>query len=192
VNDVIDTERIESGALAFRESEFELAPFLAEAVELNRPYAARRHVRIALDGPVPSARVRADRDRLLQVMANLLSNAAKYSPEGGEVRVAAERHADGVRVCVSDRGPGIPEEFRARVFEKFAQADSSDTSQVTGTGLGLSIARAIVERTGGRIGFDTGTGAGTTFWFDLPSGSDTEGLSNGGSAQEPSVSDPEG
>ena len=168
VNDVIDTERIESGDLAFRDMELELAPFLAEAVELNQPYAAREKVTLVVEEPVPHAWLRADRDRLMQVMANLLSNAAKFSPEGGEVRVGARREGGTVRVSVSDSGPGIPEEFRPRIFEKFAQADSSDTREIGGTGLGLAICKSIIERVGGRIGFDTERGTGTTFWFELP------------------------
>jgi PAS domain S-box-containing protein len=168
VNDVIDTERIESGALAFRDADFELAPFLAESVELNQPYAARGKVTLRLAEPLPFVMLRADRDRLMQVMANLLSNAAKFSPAGSEVIVTASVAAGVTRVGVTDRGPGIPEEFRSRVFEKFAQADSSDTREVGGTGLGLAICKAIVERMRGRIGFDTASGVGTTFWFELP------------------------
>jgi signal transduction histidine kinase len=104
----------------------------------------------------------------MQVMTNLLSNAAKFSPRGDTVVVAAERQGTQVRVSVTDRGPGIPEEFRHRVFQKFAQADSSTTRDKGGTGLGLSISKAIIERLGGRIGFTTGPGSGTTFHFDLP------------------------
>jgi PAS domain S-box-containing protein len=168
VNDVIDTERIESGALVFRDMEFEIAPLVRESVELNQPYAAREKVTLAADPDMPRAFVRADRDRIMQVMANLLSNAAKFSPEGGTVRVTVTRSGDTVRISVADRGPGIPDEFRSRIFGKFAQADGSDTREVGGTGLGLAIAKTIVERVGGVIGFDSERGVGTTFWFELP------------------------
>ncbi len=114
----------------------------------------------------------ADPDRFQQVMGNLLSNAAKFSPEGGKVTISATMRGPVVRISVADEGPGIPEEFQPRVFQKFAQADSSDTRQKGGTGLGLSIAKAIVERLGGRIGFATEIGAGTTFYFDLLARSD--------------------
>ena len=170
VNDVIDFERIESGALAFRDSDFPLGPFLLESVELNQPYAAREKVTLRVVEPLPQVQLHADRDRLMQVMANLLSNAAKFSPEGATVEVSAVRNESGVRIGVTDHGEGIPEEFRGRIFQKFAQADSSDTRERGGTGLGLSICKAIVERMGGRIGFDTAPGAGTTFWFELPLG----------------------
>ncbi len=102
------------------------------------------------------------------MVTNLLSNAMKFSPAGGTVEVHVLRGGLGVRVEVRDRGPGIPEEFRNRIFQKFSQADSSDTRQKGGTGLGLNISRAIVERLGGSIGFDTEAGTGTTFYFELP------------------------
>lgn len=168
VNDVIDVERIESGAMRFEPSTFELAGFLEEAVRLDQPYAAMHEVALRLVAPMPPARLRADRDRLLQVMANLVSNAAKFSPPRGEVEVGARVTGSGVRVEVRDRGRGIPEEFRARMFQRFSQADSSDERERGGTGLGLAICKAIVERSGGTIGFEDRFGGGTTFWFELP------------------------
>jgi signal transduction histidine kinase len=104
----------------------------------------------------------------MQVLTNLLSNAAKFSPPQSEVTVAAERRGAEVRVSVCDHGPGIPQEFRERIFQRFAQADSSSTRQREGTGLGLSISKAIIERMNGRIGFETQEGVGTTFFIDLP------------------------
>jgi signal transduction histidine kinase len=98
----------------------------------------------------------------------LLSNAAKYSPPGGTVRVWCERRGDALRICVRDDGPGIPEEFRARIFEKFSQADASATREKGGTGLGLHIARRFIEHMHGRIGFESEVGAGSTFWVELP------------------------
>jgi signal transduction histidine kinase len=101
-------------------------------------------------------------------MSNLLSNAAKYSPSGGTVLVWSERRGDVLRVNVRDQGPGIPEEFRTRIFEKFSQADSSATRQKGGTGLGLHIARRFIEHMHGHIGFESEPGAGSTFWVELP------------------------
>ena len=168
VDDVIDSERIESGALRFAAERFEIEPFLREAVELNLPYATTHGVGLALDRPVPAAALLADRGRIMQVMANLVSNAAKFSRAGEEVRVRAEARGGRVRIEVIDTGRGIPEEFKPRVFEKFAQVDASDAREKGGTGLGLAICKAIVERSGGTIGYESRLDEGTTFWFELP------------------------
>jgi CheY-like chemotaxis protein len=109
-----------------------------------------------------------DVDGLSQVLANLLSNAVKFSPAGGSVDVSLTLSQGRARVEVRDHGAGIPDEFLPRIFQKFSQADSSDTRQKGGTGLGLNISKAIVERLGGTIGFDTAAGAGTVFFFELP------------------------
>ena len=114
------------------------------------------------------ARVRADSDRLIQVVTNLLSNALKFSPQHAPVDVSIGRHDGMIRVAVRDRGPGIPTSFHDQLFEKFTQADASDRRQRGGTGLGLTICRAIIEDLGGRIDFETEVGAGTTLFFDLP------------------------
>jgi len=166
--DLLDLQRIESGSLAFELRSHELAGLLQAALEANQPYGNRFEVAF-VPGPIPpGVHVRADADRLMQVLTNLLSNAAKFSPPQAEVTLDAERRGPEVRVRVSDHGPGIPEEFRQRIFQRFAQADSSSTRQREGTGLGLSISKAIVERMGGRIGFETQEGVGTTFFVDLP------------------------
>ena len=102
------------------------------------------------------------------MLTNLLSNAAKFSPPGETVSVAITRRADRIRVAVADKGPGIAEDFRDRIFERFAQADSSDSRRRGGTGLGLNICQAIVEALGGRIDFVTEVGKGSTFFFELP------------------------
>jgi len=117
---------------------------------------------------VPNACVQGDADRLTQVFTNLLSNAAKFSPAGATVEVAVTRRDQWVRVGVTDHGAGVPEAFRARIFGKFAQADSSSTRQNGGAGLGLSIAKAIIERHGGRIDYISEPDQGATFFVDLP------------------------
>jgi signal transduction histidine kinase len=168
VNDMLDFEKITSGAAAFNLQPVALVPLLQRALDLNRVYADRYKVRYELRNPLPPVSLQADPDRLTQVLTNLLSNAAKFSPEGAAVSVAANVADGWVRVSVADRGPGVPSAFRARIFEKFAQADSSDARQKGGTGLGLSISKAIIEKLGGRIGYESQPGQGATFYFELP------------------------
>jgi CheY-like chemotaxis protein len=166
INDILDIEKIESGKLELQMSSVPIASFLQHALEVNQGYGQKYHVRFVLEG-VPEVQVRADADRLMQVLANLLSNAAKFSPADAVVRVRARLNGARVRIEVEDHGTGIPEAFRSRIFEKFAQADSSSARKFDGTGLGLSITRQLVEAMGGTIGFATVTGQGTTFHFEL-------------------------
>ncbi|WP_374583783.1 ATP-binding protein [Pseudoduganella sp.] len=168
VNDVLDIEKIEAGRMDFRHNELDVGPLLDDALDAVRGSASQRPVELAREGDAAGLRVRGDHDRLVQVLVNLLSNAIKYSPQYNCVTLACAATPDGVRLSVSDNGSGIPEAFRPRVFEKFAQADSSDTRLKGGTGLGLAICRAIVEQHGGKIGFETEEGAGTTFHVTLP------------------------
>jgi PAS domain S-box-containing protein len=168
INEVLDIEKIESGRLALVPEPIALDALLEESLRLNQGFADRFKVRLALSGEVPEVTVRADRKRLMQVMTNLLSNAAKFSPPNGTVEVSA-RHTDGnVRVEVGDRGPGIPEKFRSRIFGRFAQADSADSRIKGGTGLGLAISKRLVEMMQGRVGFEDRAGGGTSFFFELP------------------------
>lgn len=174
VNDILDLEKIESGSIEFRFQRADLGPVVEAAIEGTVGFAREFGVDYILRRPVPAITVDVDGDRIVQVMANLLSNAAKFSPAGGTVEIAVLRWDRWARVAVIDRGPGIPESFRDRVFERFSQADSSDTRKAGGTGLGLSIAKTIVERHGGRIGFEATPGGGSTFYFDLPVAADLD------------------
>ncbi|MBI4672895.1 MAG: PAS domain S-box protein [Chloroflexi bacterium] len=168
INDILDIEKIESGKMVFQIQPLELMPLVEQAIEANRAYAEQYHVSFVVSSGVLGALIHADADRITQVLTNLLSNAAKFSPPGGQVEISVQRNANGIRVGVRDHGPGIPLEFQSRIFQKFAQADSSDARQKGGTGLGLSIVKAIVEKHGGTIGFDTTPGVGTLFYFELP------------------------
>jgi PAS domain S-box-containing protein len=168
INDILDIEKIESGKLALFPEPMLLADMVTESLALNRGFADRFKVRLAAAGELPPVKVNADRKRLLQVMTNLLSNAAKFSPEGSTVQVTIELTDGTVRVGVDDCGPGIPESFRSRIFGRFAQADMSYTRQKGGTGLGLSICKRLIEMMEGRIGFADRSSGGTTFWFELP------------------------
>ena len=168
INDILDVEKVESGKLTLFAETLELRELLGESLALNRGFADRFKVRLATAGDLPPVKVSADRKRVLQVMTNLLSNAAKFSPEGATVEVTMEGIDGVVRVGVHDSGPGIPEDFRGRIFGRFAQADMSHTRQKGGTGLGLAICKRLLEMMGGRIGFSDRAGGGTTFWFELP------------------------
>lgn len=168
INEILDVEKIEAGMMKYEIVPVKAGELLAVAVETNRGFGDEHGVSITLDEPLPDVTVKADRDRMMQVLANLLSNAIKYSPEGGAVSVSATLKDQVLRVSVADRGPGIPEKFHESLFAKFAQADSSDTREKGGSGLGLAISKAIVEQHGGSIGFETEIGKGTTFHFDLP------------------------
>ena len=168
INDILDIEKIESGSLKFRLAPVAIAALLERAVTLNAPYGGQFDVRFELQRPLPDVAVSGDADRLLQVMTNLLSNAAKFSPAGSAVAVSCAVQDRAVRIAVTDQGPGVPAEFRRRIFQKFAQADGGDTRQKGGTGLGLSICKAIVEKLGGTIAYASTPGQGATFYFDLP------------------------
>ena len=165
INDILDVERIEAGHLFVRREPCELAEILRTTVESLRTVAMEAQVSLVLD-TADSAVVTGDPDRLVQVFTNLISNAVRFSPKGESVTVTLKTTTTSVVVFVSDRGPGIPLEFRRRIFGKFQQADSSGSAG--GAGLGLAIVRAIVERHGGSIRFDSAPGHGTTFIAELP------------------------
>ncbi|WP_107851030.1 GAF domain-containing sensor histidine kinase [Oceanimonas marisflavi] len=169
INDLLDMEKLVAGKMHFDVQAHDLAGLLHEAVECHRPLGEDRGVELVLGEPPAPVRVRVDRDRLLQALANLVSNAVKFSPDHGRVDIYTEPAGQGSwRVLVQDRGEGIPESFRTRVFEKFAQADSSDTRPKGGTGLGLAITQELMERMGGAVGFESKEGEGACFWLDIP------------------------
>jgi len=168
VNDILDIEKFSAGQMRFDLRVLPLAGVVSQAVAAHEGYARKLNVHMDLAACPQEWCVGVDPDRFIQVMANLLSNAAKYSPAGGTVRVRCESRGELLRITVRDDGPGIPAAFRERVFERFSQADSSATREKGGTGLGLYIARRFVEHMHGRIGFDSEVGRGSTFWIELP------------------------
>jgi PAS domain S-box-containing protein len=169
IDDLLDIQKMSSGQMDFNIRRLDLSEVVGESLRINVGLEHRNAVKFVFEESCAECTVRGDKGRLIQVMTNLLSNAAKFSPANSIVDIRLERVDDSVaRVLVTDNGPGIAEEFRPRVFERFAQADSSSTRKHGGTGLGLTISKSIVERLGGEIGFETEVDQGATFYFDLP------------------------
>lgn len=168
INDILDIEKIESGTIRFDLRPHALMPIVEQAVEANRGYGLRLGVDIVIAATVSGVSVCVDAERLMQVLANLLSNAIKFSPSGDRVEVSVVRHDRRVRIAVRDHGPGIPPGFHRRIFQKFSQADASDSRSRSGSGLGLSISKEMIERMDGEIGFESAPGEGSCFFFELP------------------------
>ena len=168
INDILDIQKIESGQVSFAFETLEVMSFLDQAVVEHGSYGKQYGVRFEITHKVEHAHIYADKDRLMQVMSNLMSNAAKFSPEGITVEISAARCSNGrIRISVTDFGSGVPVEFQDKLFERFTQSDSSDTRAKGGTGLGMAITKAMVEKHGGVIDFITQQGIGSTFYIEL-------------------------
>jgi PAS domain S-box-containing protein len=167
INDILDIGRLEAGRLELKMVEVSLGPLLRQVIQANFSYAEKYGVHFVLNNEPSDDIVLGDFDRITQVITNLLSNAAKFSPFGADVVIRVIPKPSVIRVEVEDFGTGIPEAFQSRIFEKFAQADASAARRVEGTGLGLSIARKLVEAMGGNIGYSTLIGKGTVFYIEL-------------------------
>ncbi len=190
INDILDIEKIESGKMTFDMVVVDLIPLIKECISSNNMYAAQYDVkynfvninnkregaeyyinednnyRIIED--VDDIQLFVDKNRLMQVITNLLSNAAKFSKPNDSVDIIVSRYENTIRVSVKDYGQGMPEKFKSKIFQKFAQADSSTTRAKGGSGLGLNICKAIIEKMHGSISFETELGKGSTFYFDIP------------------------
>lgn len=168
VNDVLDMEKIASGAMNYDFQRLDVSILVKEALDAARGYMTEYGDRQIVTDIEEGVFVNGDAKRLDQVIANLLSNAIKFSHAGGEVKVVVSRRNDEVLVSIIDHGDGIPESFHGRLFERFSQADSSDTREKGGTGLGLNISKSIIEMHGGVIDFESQVGQGSTFYFRMP------------------------
>jgi len=168
VNDILDMEKISTGKMDFHFEKVELSMLLDQAVTDNQSYAKKYNVTFVLKEFSQNVQLMVDKNRFQQVMANLLSNAAKFSPENSEIQVGGILVNSFVRIYVQDAGPGIAKDFQDKIFEKFTQYDSTDTRKVGGTGLGLSISKEIIEKMNGHLDFDTELNKGSVFYFELP------------------------
>lgn len=169
INDLLDIDKVQAGKIRISQASLCIADLLENAVQANQSYADKFGVTLQWTrGEADHLHVHGDESRLMQVLSNLLSNAAKYSPAQGSVIVGASRHAEYVRISIEDKGPGIDVVYHDRVFERFFQVDASDRRSSGGTGLGLAISKEIVLMHGGRIGFSSELGQGATFYFELP------------------------
>ncbi|HDZ58307.1 MAG TPA: PAS domain S-box protein [Pseudomonas xinjiangensis] len=166
INDLLDMDKLTVDQMRFDLQRQSLAPLLQQALESNRGYAEQYDVALQ-SGHTDDVWVTVDALRLGQVLANYLSNAAKFSHPGGLVTLETQLHEGRIRIEVTDQGDGIPEEFHGQLFSKFFQVDSSDTRKRGGTGLGLAITRELMLRMGGTVGFDSQVGEGSVFWCEL-------------------------
>jgi signal transduction histidine kinase len=169
INDVLDLAKIEEGKIELQAAHVSVGGLVHEVVETLKPIAAEKSIELDITGLAPSLLVWADRDKVNQVLMNLIGNAIKFTPPHGWVMVASARgDTNWVRVSVSDNGPGIPRNEREKIFEKFYQVRTNGTPKSKGTGLGLAIAKTLVELHGGKIWADSETNRGSTFYFTLP------------------------
>lgn len=169
IDDLLESRRIESGRLSLQKCPVDLTLNVRDTLTQLRDYAQQSEVQLDFTPPEEPLWVHADPVRLQQIGSNLVSNAAKFSPRGGTVRVGIMKTGQGkARVCISDDGPGIPADFGPHVFEKFARGPARPNRPIASTGLGLSIVKALVEAHGGSVGFESVEGHGVTFYFELP------------------------
>ena len=167
VEGILDLDQITTGAIDLELKVANLATLVENTVQNSATYATDRNVSFVIKPLDQTTFIRVDPDKFEQVLLNLLSNAAKFSPINGEVEIFVTKTEKTVRVHVKDAGPGIPEAFKDRIFSRFAQADSSSTRKANGAGLGLSIAKELIEKMSGQIGFENTAGSGATFWIEI-------------------------
>jgi signal transduction histidine kinase len=167
INDLLDMEKLIAGKMQFDMKIFPLLPLVQQAAAENKAYADKYGVTFIIHNHIDHAAVTIDSFRLQQVLSNFLSNAAKFSPRDLPVEISLTRENDWLRISVQDHGAGIPEAFKAQMFQKFSQADSSTTRQKGGTGLGLAISKELVEHMSGRVGFDSKANEGACFYAEF-------------------------
>ncbi len=168
INDILDLEKIKAGKMDFNFDEYEIMPLVEETIDFNKEYGKQYNVEYVIVKRLDNALVNLDKDRFIQVLTNLLSNAAKFSTPNRTVDISVEKVNHSIRLSVTNKGVGIPKESYAKIFESFSQVDSADNRGKGGTGLGLSISRSIIQKMGGNIAFTSSLNDKTTFYFELP------------------------
>ncbi|OGQ81522.1 MAG: hypothetical protein A3G40_07290 [Deltaproteobacteria bacterium RIFCSPLOWO2_12_FULL_57_22] len=169
INNILDLSRIEAGRINLKPATLALVPLAQEVAESIRPAAAEKLISLEVVSPDADPTAWADRDKITQVLTNLIGNAVKFTPSHGKVRVAIQRNgAQWMKVSVTDTGPGIPSDETGKIFDRFYQIAPAEKQKARGTGLGLAISKTLVEMHGGKIWLESGTGAGSTFSFTLP------------------------
>ncbi|MBO0662144.1 CHASE domain-containing protein [Jiella sp. MQZ9-1] len=168
INDILDMEKIASRGMAFDFENYDLGLAVESAIEATQAIFDKGQITVETIKPDAATPIYVDADRLHQVLVNLLSNAAKFSPKGGVITVTITQNGESTHVSVADQGPGIPDTFKDKIFSRFSQADSSSTRAKGGTGLGLHISKMIVERMDGEIGFYNAATGGAVFTVTLP------------------------
>ena len=166
VSSLLDVSKMEAGEMKLNLAQCELLTMARDALAKAEPLRGDRQ--LILSGTDEPVAVMADAEMIARVFQNLLSNALKFTPDDGQVTVSVESSADAARVLVQDTGPGIPPEYRERIFEKFGQVENPANKQRYSTGIGLTFCKLAVEAHGGQVGVDSEEGRGSTFWFALP------------------------
>ena len=172
INDILDLQRFEAGMMQMELEDLELTVLVKQSLNLFQSVAREKNLNMEKDIPDQGIKVKGDSDKLQQVLANLLSNATKFTPEGGKIRTTVSRVTENgnfmVKVSVSDTGDGIPPEMQSKLFHKFQHADKLTKKKGEGSGLGLALVKEIIEYHGGNVGVESEPGSGSTFYFTLP------------------------
>lgn len=168
VNSLLDLSKMEEGMVHFNFAQEDIIPLLHKAAAETELLAAAKNITLQMEHAPELSPIRMDRERMLQVLRNLIGNAVKFTPHGGRVKVSARPVAEGLMVEVSDTGPSIPKEKLLVIFEKYHQIPLADSNQIKGTGLGLAIVKHIITSHGGRVWAESEQGRGSSFMFVLP------------------------
>ena len=168
ISDLLIVSRIETAKLPFKKAEFSLDDLVKELVKTFIPFARASNVEINLFVPADLPKIVSDFSQIGQVIENLLDNATRYIKDAGEIKIKLEKRNKDIYLEIKDTGVGIPRDDQKYIFQKFFRAENVMKYQTQGSGLGLYISKAIIEKAGGRIGFKSQEGKGSTFWFTLP------------------------